>query len=188
MTTESDDTPRGTRRNTPRDDLTAEFVRSILDYDPETGVLRWKVKRRYGCEAGTIAGSKDASGRVKTTIRRRSFPATHLIWVIVYGCWPENQIDHINGDPSDTRLVNLRDVTGSENMHNLKRARRDNVLGVLGVCRFRGKYRAQIRVDGRTLFIGDFDTMEQARAHYVLHKRILHPGWVEEEDIDNDKQ
>jgi hypothetical protein len=174
--------------NTPKDDLTAEFVRSILDYDPETGVLRWKVKRRHNALPGTEAGKLHQLGYRRIKIDRREYAAHRLAWLIAYGRWPDGQVDHINGIRDDNRLANLREATPSENMQNRNRSDAGSKTGALGVTVTSGKkYQAQIKIGGKSHYLGIYDTPEKASRVYKMFKRVLHPGWVEEEDIDTEK-
>lgn len=105
--------------------------------------------------------------------------AHRLVWLHLYGEWPEHGIDHINGRRSDNTAANLRSVPQSENVQNQRKARRDNKsTGLLGVSRpsGRSKYRAQIMAQGRNRYLGYFDTPEEAHAAYLAAKRQLHPG------------
>lgn len=85
-------------------------------------------------------------------------------------------IDHINGDPSDNRVENLRLADKRLNAENQRRARADNAIGVLGVMAHGNKFRAQIRTGGRTIYLGLFLTSDEAYAAYVEAKRRLHEG------------
>jgi hypothetical protein len=103
--------------------IDADYVRSRLQYDPETGVFIWKPKAaankiwnmRY---AGEIAGTINNQGYRRISIGREGYMAGRLAWLIVHGEWPENEIDHINRKRDDDRLVNLRDVTHTDNQNN----------------------------------------------------------------------
>ncbi|OQM75240.1 hypothetical protein BFN67_18945 [Pseudaminobacter manganicus] len=87
-----------------------------------------------------------------------------LAWVIQTGQWPLHQVDHINHVPADNRWKNLREVTPDENMRNLGRRRKSSTSTVTGVHfdKKSGKWRAQIREDGRTRDLGISDTEDEA--------------------------
>lgn len=106
-------------------------LKSLLTYDPKTGVFRWR-EWKVGCRRNLIAGHTDGPGYVKICINQsKPLKAHRLAWLYVHGEWPDN-IDHINRDPSDNRLVNLRNVTHVENMRNHS-LHRDNQTGISGV-------------------------------------------------------
>lgn len=101
-----------------------------------------------------------------------------VVWLMATGQWPAGDIDHINGNPADNRLANLRDVTRSVNQQNRLCAQANSIGGVLGV-RARGRrFTAQVTVDGRAVHLGTFDTENQAREAHLTAKRKLHPGCV----------
>jgi hypothetical protein len=126
--------------------IDADYVRKRLEYDPDTGVFTWKPRiddKRWTAQfAGGVAGSINNKGYRRIRIDGESYVAARLAWVYVYGEWPKNQIDHINRKRDDDRLVNLRDVTHTENNNN----RSDNngcPEGVYWITR-KAKYQAQI--------------------------------------------
>jgi hypothetical protein len=102
--------------------ITAEYVRDRLQYDPETGVFLWKARpgnKWWNTNfSGKAAGSMNSYGYRRIMIDKKEYMAARLAWLIVYGEWPKNEIDHINRVKSDDRLVNLRDVTSKENCNN----------------------------------------------------------------------
>lgn len=97
-------------------------------------------------------------------------------------CAPKgSMVDHINGDPLDNRRTNLRIVDARGNAHNQRKAHRNSKTGFLGVDHLPSKYpnrpyRAQIKVGGKKLHLGQFETPEAAHAAYVEAKRVLHEG------------
>jgi hypothetical protein len=102
--------------------ITAEYVRRRLQYNSETGVFIWKPRigdKRWTAQfAGKVAGSIKNDGYRRIKIDGESYGAARLAWLITYGEWPQNDIDHINRVRDDDRLVNLRDVTRTENQNN----------------------------------------------------------------------
>jgi hypothetical protein len=157
--------------------LSAERLRELLDYDPETGVFRWKaVSSKNQVRVGDVAGCVETNGYRRIRVYGRAYQAHRLAWLHVYGRWPVGEIDHINGAKDDNRISNLREATRSENLQNQRRATRGSKTGFLGVYPSFGKFGAQIMLAGKTRHIGTFETAEQAHAAYVRAKRELHPG------------
>lgn len=146
---------------------------AALEYDPETGLFRWKAGRQ---RAGVVTGTVGKRGYVVIDFHRLKFYAHRLAWLFAKGVWPEQLIDHINGLKTDNRLANLREASGATNMQNIRSAYRSSQSKLLGVSRRYGRWHAKIRVDGADRLIGKFDTPEDAHAAYVSAKRALHPG------------
>lgn len=158
-------------------DITAQRLRELLHYDPETGVFTWRVRRGGGAVAGGICGSPNSGGYIQIKIDRVLRKAHRLAWLYVHGAWPKADIDHINGVRDDNRLTNLRDVPESTNAQNLLRARKDSGAGLAGARKNRDSgWAARIRVGGKERHLGIFATPEEAHAAYIEAKRRLHTG------------
>ena len=153
-----------------------------LNYDRDTGVFTWRIVRnsRAGrAKVGFEAGCKNKNdGYIQITIDQVKQQAHRLAWFYVYGTWPKEQIDHINGVRHDNRIANLREVTISENRKNI-RLRDNNTSGRIGVSwASRDKrWRAAIQVNGKMMHIGNFKEFddavrarEVAEKHYGFHK------------------
>lgn len=147
------------------DVLTQARVREVLDYDPETGVCRWRVTLSRRAMAGTIAGNITWAGYRAISIDRRNYQLHRVIWFYVHGEMPK-QIDHKNGVRDDNRLVNLREATYSQNGANQRR-RINNTSGFKGVHRAGERWRARIEVNRRHISLGMFDTPAEAHAAYM---------------------
>ena len=146
-------------------ELTAERLREILSYDPETGHFHWRV-RAGRHKAGDMAGSLIKDRYIQICVNRVRFLAHRLAWLYVHGKWPTDQIDHINGTKGDNRIANLREATNAENLQN-QRVRCTNKSRYPGVCwdTLKGKWRAQIRFGGKTIYLGLYsDAMDAAAA------------------------
>ena len=164
----------------PTPPASIETMRSLLLYEPETGVLRWRVTRG-GRRAGTVAGSVTRFGYVQLGIGKRFAFAHKVAWAIHHGEWPEAQIDHINRIKTDNRIANLRSLTPAENAQNQSLSSdrgRAKMLGVSWKSR-PGRWVAQIRIAGKQVHLGYFDSAEKAAAAYAAAKRRVHPAWVE---------
>jgi hypothetical protein len=159
---------------------TAETLRGLLDYEPETGVFRWQVTRGRLAKAGAVAGTVNSRGYIRIMVNGTTFMAHRLAWLHTYGAWPKQQIDHINGDRANNRIANLRDVSQSTNQQNQLRAQKNNTSGFLGVSWHKANKRwgAKIWANGQRLFLGLFDTADEAHAAYLAAKLQLHPGDV----------
>jgi hypothetical protein len=180
--------------------LTAEQLRAVLHYDPDTGFFRWRegiFHWRAGLPAGTEAEcgpskrpyvhivlgttSKGMQNRryVLLGIQRRVYRAHRLAWLYVHGRWPENDIDHINGDGCDNRIANLREATTAENAMNRVR-RADNTSGIKGVSwnKRSSQWLVHVGFQGKIVHGGLFDTIEEAKAAREALASRLHGEFV----------
>lgn len=156
-----------------------EFLRACLSYDSETGHFHWRARPENHFEtqraartwnsryANTRAGTVGPDGRVSIHISRRLLKAHRLAWLFETGTWPDQQIDHINGNPADNRIDNLRQATNTQNQYN-RGANKNNTSGYKGVCwdKPRGKWRAQIVLNRKSVFLGHYETAEAAGEAY----------------------
>lgn len=162
---------------------TPEQLRQLLDYDPETGAMTWRARRPDTFPEGKMTREHNASawnaqhagkaafltksgnGYLQGFVFNRKLFAHRVAWAMHYGKWPKQQIDHINGNGLDNRITNLRDVDNAENRKNQKR-NSANTSGVMGVGpRPNGRrWRAEIKIGGKRLQLGTFDTFEEAVA------------------------
>ena len=149
-------------------DLTADRLRKLLNYDPDTGTFTWAITRR-GCRKNSVAGCKMKHGYVAIRLDNKLFTAHRLAWLYVNGAWPKAQIDHVNRDRADNRVANLREVTNAENAQNKKSSR--NKSGFAGVRKENRKWLAEIKVNYKPIRIGLFETPEAAHRAYVAAKR-----------------
>ena len=150
-----------------KNDLTAERLRSLLHYDPETGIFtRLVTSGRNRWLAGSPAGTPHSGhgGYTQIRIANRRYYAHRLAFLYMTGAIPA-YVDHVNCDRSDTRWANLRPASQTENNRNGP-VRRSNKLGIKGVYRHRRKFVARITVDRMPIEIGKFDTAEEAGHAY----------------------
>ena len=161
--------------------LTLETILALLHYDSTTGILRWKAKRGRGqgrgkVNPGDIAGTINAQGYVAINIAGHVTLAHRLAWAIAHQLWPVPfQLDHINMNRTDNRISNLRPATNAQNMRNRK-AQKNSSTGVKGVYVHKrsGKFIASIACDGRTMYLGLFSTVREAKAAYDAAAERLH--------------
>src|SRR4051812_36538770 len=109
-----------------------ERLHELLDYQPDTGVFRWK-KRRGPRSAGAIAGSVATKGYWRITLDGQECLAHRLAWLYVHGTWPDGELDHIDQVKTNNRISNLRPVTSSQNKQNISGPQRNNASGHRGV-------------------------------------------------------
>ena len=151
--------------------LTQERLREVLSYDPETGIFKNRISRGRS-RVGAIIGCMYTCGYTMIVLCSERIYAHRLAWFYQHGRWPKNQLDHINGNRSDNRLVNLREATNQENQMNAK-IPITNTSGFKGVSWYskRQKWHAQIQF-GVNMHIGFFDSKEGARDAYesAAHK------------------
>lgn len=152
-----------------------ERARELFDYDPNSGVLSWRIDR-HGPKAGDEAGT-DHRGYRRVSVDR-SLVLSHLvIWVWWYGSEPKATIDHKDGDPSNNRIRNLRERNMSGQAQNRKLAS-NNTSGFTGVSRAKhnntNPWTAHIKLNGRKKFLGGFKSAEEAAAAYAAAKKIYH--------------
>lgn len=156
--------------------IDVSLLKEELRYEPGTGGLFW-LKPKNKRPAGAVAGYTGTNGYLEL---RGLAPGTlkghRVAWALFHGAWPSHHIDHINGDRTDNRIVNLRATTIVHNSQNQRSAHANNKLGLLGVHADGGRFRAQIRVDGKKIPLGSFKDAESAHQAYLDAKRKLHQG------------
>lgn len=142
-------------------------VKDLLDYDPVTGILRWKItSNSYGgkIKPGDVAGSKK-DGYCIIILFKRQYRAHHLAFLFMTGEWPpiDSDIDHKNRDRFDNSWDNLRIATRTQNNMNAP-IRINNKSGFKGVSlrKDTGKWHARITIDKKIILLGNFENIEDA--------------------------
>lgn len=168
-----------------------EYVREALNYNAESGVVSWNERRPLAHfsnrkrnasafatqHGGRPAGSVNNHGYIIIKLGQQQFGAHRLAWVLANGRWPDGDIDHINGDRTDNRITNLREVSVFDNARNQKLPR-TNKSGRMGVVAYKGHWRAQIQVNGKVKTLGEFHSFEKACAvrAEAEHRFGYHPN------------
>ena len=169
----------------------AKYAHDALLYEPVSGRLIWKHRPEYHFEKAVSSrtwntknpGSevfidRNKTGHGRFTMNKTRHSESRVMFLLMEGRWPEHQIDHINGDPTDNRWSNLREVTAAENSQNLAMSSA-NTSGRMGVSfnKRRGKWQASIKVNGRgvalywgTSFNDAVAAREAAEVKYGYHE------------------
>lgn len=164
-----------------RTNLTAERLREILHYDPETGVFTWAVRIARCVQQGWVAGGVSNFGYRIIRVDKITYVGHRLAWLYMTGEWPTDEIDHRNGIRDDNRWVNLREATAKQNRENRNKAP-SNTSGVRGVTwdKARGKWHPLIKHHGKMIHLGRFDSFDDAVAarknaeqQYFTHHREM---------------
>lgn len=148
--------------------ITQNELKEILHYDPETGIFtRLVASSNNKMKAGQVAGGVSDKGYIRIRIRGKRYLAHRLAWLYVYGTFPTDGTDHVNGVRDDNRLCNLRPATKSQNGMNQGK-QRSNTSGFKGVywSSQHQKWRAQCVANGKKYYLGLFDAAEDASAAY----------------------
>jgi hypothetical protein len=156
--------------------LTAQEVRRLFHYDPDTGVFTRRVTLCGRAIAGQQVGSKHYRwGHLAVKIGPRQYTLHRLAWFYTHGEWPTSCIDHINGDQSDNRLCNLRLADSQLNAQNRHRPRSGSATGLLGVTKTTKGFQASIKSHGVKTHLGTFRTAEEAHFVYVAARNARYP-------------
>lgn len=153
-----------------KEELTQDRLKSILDYNPKTGVFLWKkTGNNQFVKKGRTAGWDMGDGYRRVTVLGGTYYAHRLAWLYMHGYFPEHGIDHINRDKKDNRIKNLRVVSQQCNVRNTG-VRCNNRSGITGVlwAKQQKKWQAKIAVSGKTIHLGYHkDKIEAAKARHL---------------------
>jgi hypothetical protein len=142
--------------------LTQEYLKSILDYDLDTGIFTWKVSKANRTKVGDVAGWS-YNGYREIEINNKAYKAHRLAWLYVYGEMPKNLVDHIDGNRSNNKISNLREATYQENSENYKTPK-TNKSGVKNVSWYKSlnKWVVSISIRKTKKTVGYYDDLELA--------------------------
>lgn len=152
--------------------LVHEYLQSILYYNEITGIFTWRISNSNRVKIGDRAGVINNQGYILIGIKGELYRSHRLAWLYVYGTWPKNQIDHINGIRTDNRIKNLREVTHRENLQNQNKHRDGHLVGT----RFNKKakkWQAQIQIEGKKIHLGYYNTQLEAHKAYLQKASFL---------------
>jgi hypothetical protein len=154
--------------------ITQERLKQLLHYNPDTGkftrLTKWG-SQQIGDEPGSIS----KFGYRYIGVDGKGYTAYRLAWLYMYGDFPVGDIDHINRDPTDDRIANLRSVSHSTNLHNS--SHRNPSSKIKGVYRTKeNHWQASIKVKGVTYRLGTFKTIEEAADARKFAEQLLIPA------------
>ncbi len=137
--------------------ITQAELKENLYYNPKTGDFTRLASHSNRTKVGDIAGTLDCYGYSVVMVKGSIYKAHRLAWFIIYGAWPKDQIDHINHNKSDNRIVNLREADSRENHRNCP-MQKNNISGCCGVSWVKRDkvWRAQIKIDGTIISLGSY--------------------------------
>ena len=144
--------------------LTQKRAIELFSYNRKTGKLTNRIQRNNRNKIGDLAGTLKEDGYRRVEVDGMRIYAHHIVWLIVHGKLPTKSVDHINNERGDNRIKNLREATQSEQQknHTITAA---NTSGANGTeLMASGRWRAQIKVDGKSIQVGTYDTQKEAVA------------------------
>jgi hypothetical protein len=146
--------------------LTQDRLKELLQYDKNTGVFTWIKITSNRIKVGDIASS-NSNGYIYIRIDGIRYGAHRLAWLYETGDMPADVIDHIDGNPLNNAICNLREATQKQNLYNLKKSVK-NTSGYKGVHFHKGtnKWRAVVTVDNKPKHLGLYLTPEDASVAY----------------------
>lgn len=156
----------------------AEYLRECFAYDPATGRMTWR-RERNGIAASTEAGSLSVHGYRVVCLDYKRYFVHRIIWKMQFGADPKEHIDHIDCNPLNNRIENLRAASGSENSWNA-RTPKDNTSGVKGVHwdTERRAWFAQITIGGKRIPLGRYRSLDEATIVRQRAAARLHGDFV----------
>lgn len=139
--------------------VTKELLNELFEY--KNGILYSKVDRyKTAIKKGNVVGSISNQGYLRTCINYKSYKLHRLIFMMFYGYMPV-EIDHVNGNKTDNRIENLREVSHSQNEWNKSKTVR-NTTGIKNITFENGKWRVRVGANNKTINVGVFDNLELA--------------------------
>ena len=157
--------------------ITQSELHALFYYNRETGNFIWKVSRgkRSQLKVGTIAGYTNKNGYKFIRLNKKLYRSHRLAWLYTYGEFPENEIDHIDGNPSNNAISNLRLCNSSQNKFNTKK-RKDNTSGIKGVHWYKkyGKWQVNLNFNKTRKSLGYFSDLFEACCVITSTRNKLH--------------
>ena len=143
-------------------ELTQNYLKEILHYNPKTGEFTW-IEKKQGRRLEGAVGSIDRINGLKISINGKDYYAHRLACLYITGSFPPEVTDHINHNKLDNRWANLRQVSQKENQKN-RSINANNTSGFNGVCwhKLSGKWIAHISINGKAKHLGYFTELSEA--------------------------
>lgn len=169
-----------------------EVLLALLRYDRSTGTFIWRERgrghfsstRAHNAWNAKFSGrqalaSINSSGYLYGSILGEPYFAHRVAWAMFFDITPYDEIDHINRNPLDNRIENLRLATRSMNERN-KPVRRDSASQIRGVA-YDARYstwQASIKIGGRKVHLGSFRNADDAIAVRRIAEITIGGGYV----------
>lgn len=148
------------------------YLKSVLHYNQDTGIFTWiNPPKQHPRLKGEMAGS-NKTGYILIKINNKKYKAHRLAWLYMYGKFPENNIDHINGNALDNRIINLRTCDQAQNNANKRRYLTKKISK--GVRKNKKSYSARIQFRGVCVTIGCYKTEKEASDAYFEKAKELY--------------
>lgn len=164
--------------------LTQSELKSLLHYDPKTGIFTWLVNRNRNAKAGDVVGSINNRGYMRLMINRKTYTFHRLAFLYMKGKFPKDQVDHKDRNKTNNAFSNLRECTPSENSRN-RGLSSNNSTGCTGVIKVKNKFQAQIHINEngskKSKYLGTYDSLEEAAAAYQITAKNEHGEFYKEE-------
>lgn len=155
-----------------RSELTQERLRTVLSYSPETGLFTW-VNPLRSFEKGKVAGTVALKGRyIMIKVSSIGFLGHILAWLYMTGEFPDDELDHEDGNGLNNKWTNIRRATRSKNCQN--RVSKSNRHGVQGVLSRNGKFYGRVRLNKKSYVTSDYLTVEAAGSAVKILREALH--------------
>lgn len=154
--------------------LSADYIRSLIDYDPHEGTFTWKVSLSNRTPVGSTS-RPNSSGYVTITINGYPIRGHRVAWILTTGEWPSGEVDHKDLDKGNNKWENLRLSTSSQNVWNSPK-RANNRSGFKGVWlnKNTGRYQANIKKFYKKYSLGAYATAAEAHEAYLNASKLLH--------------
>ena len=139
-------------------------LKSLLRYDPETGLFTWLVCLSNRAPVGKVVGDgKSVDDYVRVSINGKRYLAHRLAVLYMIGRWPSKDVDHKNGRKNDNRWCNLRPASNAENHRNIG-VRANNTSGVTGITwdESRNRWKVHIKAEGKFMNLGRYIDFNEA--------------------------
>jgi hypothetical protein len=155
--------------------MNTKQIRNTFEYKNDD--LYWRVAG-YRSKPGDRAGSTDSNGYRRITVSGKNYYIHRLIYQWHFGVAP-TYVDHIDRNPLNNCIENLRPCTPAQNAQNRKVSMR-NTSGVKGLYwnKDKKKWMARIMVQGRRSFLGYFDSATEAKKVLLNNRSKLHGAFA----------
>lgn len=155
--------------------ITQDELKYRLHYDTETGIFKKIADSKNTYKKCKVIGHIKKDRYIGITIDKVAYYAHRLAWLYIYGEFPKEYLDHIDGNRANNSLNNLRESTNAENQQN-RAVNKNNKSRYTGVCfcKYNNKWRTEIRSNNKKTNLGYFSTAELASESYKEAKKILH--------------